>query len=240
MRYAVAGLALIACGRFDFDPPSHVSDAAGDAAGSNARVAPRFIQYQDGVQMPASTLSVSFGEAVMAGDLIVVVVAFNATPLVTLTALTDTTGDAFTVLPALLATASTASYIAYAFATASAAETVTATVSGQTRILEVRVHDYAGVDAAQPLDTYATATGSASGSDAITVSITTSNQNDLLFAYALSVTGGATVGTGFVPLSTVSGDVTEDRLAAQPGTYMATASTLDPPWSIEALALDGL
>jgi hypothetical protein len=240
VRYAVAGLALIACGRFDFDPPNHVGDAAGDAPGSAARIAPRFIQYQDGVQMPASTLSISFGEAVMSGDLIVVTVAFVATPLATLTALTDTTGDTFTVLPVLVATPTTASYVAYAFASSTATETVTTTLSAQATLLAVRVHDYAGVDPAQPVDMYATATGSASGSDAIAVPITTSNPNDLLFAYAISATGAATVGTDFVPLSTVSGDVTEDRLAAQPGTYMATASTLNPPWSIEALALDGM
>jgi len=231
---------LAACGRVRFDPLVATGDAPvpHDAPMpiDAPSVPPSFVQFNDGVATTSTTETVAFAQAVVPGDLIIVTVAYQMSPLGTLASLVDTNGETFTVLPQLIAEPDSASNVAYAFATASSTDAITATMSASGRVV-VRIHELAGVDAMQPIDAHVTNLGSAAGSDAIAASITTANPDELVFAYALSSNGTASVGTGFTPLSTTSGDVTEVRAFAQPGTYPVTATSSGTPWSLEALAL---
>ncbi|HEY3805467.1 MAG TPA: hypothetical protein VGL61_22820 [Kofleriaceae bacterium] len=238
MRYALVGLAVMACGRLGFnaEPGSGPADASRDAAidASGPPVAPQFVQYADTVNMLSDGLATSYTMDVTAGDLLVVCVGINGQLLVTLT---DATGDAFTTLGPLLQDGQ-AMYTAYAIAATSGPESVGVTFDGSA-YGALHLHEYADVDLVAPLDTNAANTGSSVGSDVIEVSLTTATANELLFVYAVSTDGAATAGTGFNPRSSIAADISEDRIEAAPGAYEATASNSGTPWEIQALAFRG-
>jgi hypothetical protein len=225
----LGALTLMGCGRIGFAP---IIDGSGD---SGTRSTPGFVQYNDG--MGATTAPpISYVAPVAAHDLLVVTVGFDTATRV-LTSVTDTTGDTFTILPELAADANQGRYVAYAIANTSAVETITPVVSGS-GIVIVRVHEYAGVDPTHPLDAFTTNTGSACGTDAMAVQITTAYDHELVFVYAASA-GVTSAGAGFTGHSTISDGVTEDRVEPSAGSQLATATCTTGPWTIEALALIG-
>lgn len=233
------GLTLVACGRFGFDPIAAGRDdakAGGDVdAGTDGRVrmAPIFIQVKDNA-VDAPSVAVAFDNNVTQGDLLVVALGTASQLLVSMT---DTTGDAFTILPPLMLEGSPI-YIGYGIAGMSADETVTADLAGSD-FAALRIHEYTRVDPTTPFDSYATNSGSAAGIDAITVELSTASANELAFAYAVSVSETASAGTGFNARSIVSMDVTEDQTEAQAGQHLVTATNAGSPWGIEALSFFG-
>jgi hypothetical protein len=239
VRSLVVGLALVACGRVDFNatrdgaPGDSAIDAPTDAA---PRVAPQFVQYADTTTGSAGAivLAVPYEMDVAAGDLLVVCAGVDDQSLVSLS---DTTGDSFTVLGPLIDN-NNVLYTAYAIAATSGPETVTVTFDGS-NYAALRVHEYADVDAAAPLDTNVSNTGTTVGSDVIDVSITTGTENELVFAYAVSTSGEATAGTGFNARSSAAADISEDRIEQDAGTYEVTANNSGTPWVIQALAFRG-
>ena len=231
VRQAVGALMLVACGRIGFAP---LSDGSG-GSDTGTHSPPAFVQFNDS-SGGAGTVAVDYVTPVTAQDLLVVTVGFN-TPTASLSSVTDTTGDTFTVLPKLM-DATDGRYVAYAMANTSAVETVTFVVTGAGAVIG-RVHEYTGVNPMHPLDTFATNTGTACGTDASTVQITTAYDHELVFAYAGSQ-GTASAGTGFMQHSTLSNGVTEDRVVPTAGAQTVTATCTSAPWTIEALALIGV
>jgi hypothetical protein len=237
VRQAVGALMLVACGRLGFAPVSDGPTTGGSDTGvadSGTHMAPAFVQFNDG-SVSAGTLSLAYTAPVTAQDLLVVAVGFNGSGG-TLTSLTDTTGDMFTVLPKV-ADSGAGRYVGYAIAGTSTAETVTAVVAG-TGFLVVRVHEYSGIDATHSIDTFATNTGTACGTDAATVQITTAYDHEMVFAYAASGTTSS-ASAGYASHSTLSTGVTEDRVEPTAGSQLVTASCTGAPWTMEALALIG-
>lgn len=232
MRFAAVGLALAACGRFGFDPDAAVADAR-NAIADATHVAPTFVQATD-LSQAGSAVSVTYANSVAAGDLLVVAVGTNTTAI---TAITDSSGDAFDLLPELVTSATSPMYVAFAIAQASGSDTITAEIDGSD-FAAVRIHEYANV-AAEPLDTYATNSGSNTGIDAISVDLTTAYDHELVFAYAISQSDTASAGTGFTARSIISGDVSEDAIEVDPGTHAITATDASSPWAIVALAFEG-
>jgi hypothetical protein len=232
VRFAAVGLALAACGRFGFDPDAAVADAR-NAIADATHVAPTFVQATD-LSQAGSAVSVTYANSVAAGDLLVVAVGTNTTAI---TAITDSSGDAFDLLPELVTSATSPMYVAFAIAQASGSDTITAEIDGSD-FAAVRIHEYANV-AAEPLDTYATNSGSNTGIDAISVDLTTAYDHELVFAYAISQSDTASAGTGFTARSIISGDVSEDAIEVDPGTHAITATDASSPWAIVALAFEG-
>ena len=241
MRYAAVGLTLVACGRFGFDPiAAGRADAARDVGvdgetDGHTRTAPIFVQADDS-SVTATSVAVAFENDVVAGDLLVV--AFG-TSMEVLASISDTTGDVFTMMPVLMTANISPMYVGYTIAGTSAPETVTAAVAGGSDFITLRVHEYASVDAATPVDTYVTNTGSSSGIDSIEVDIDTQSANELVFGYAVSQAMTASAGTGFNARSIISMDVTEDQTETMAGTHAVTATNSGSPWAIQVLALFG-
>lgn len=233
MRFAAVGLALVACGRLGFDPS--VDGRAGTAAVIDAavHVAPAFVQAT-ALGNAGSAVSVTYVDPVTAGDLLVVAVGTNTS---TITAITDTSGNAFDTLPDLVTPATSPIYVAYAIAQASGSDTITATVDGSDDTV-MRIHEYANV-ALEPLDTSAASSGSDTGIDSISVQLTTTYDHELVFAYAISQSDTASAGTGFTARSIISGDVSEDAIEVEPGVHAITATDASSPWAIIALAFQG-
>ena len=231
------GLALAACGRFDFTPAHDDAGSQADAtvAPDAKPLAPLFMQFGDNVNMSGASITASTPQPVTAGDLLLVTVDANTG---TLQSVSDTNASGFTMLPPLLASDMSHSYVAYAIATSSNAETVTVTLS-QVTYSSMRVHEYAHVDPSDPIDLYETNVGSAITTGAVDVPITTTRDAELLFGYAVALGGQANAGSGFQQLSTASGDISEDAPAATAGTYDVTALDSGSPWVIWAIALRG-
>jgi hypothetical protein len=235
VRFAAVGLALAACGRFGFDPDTAVvADARdGNAIADATHVAPAFVQATD-LSQSGSAVSVTYANSVTAGDLLVVAVGTNTSAI---TAIIDSNGDEFDMLPELVTPATSPMYVAFAIARMSGSDTITAAIDGSD-FAAVRIHEYTNV-AANPLDTYATSSGSDAGIDAISVELTTAYDHELVFAYAISENDTASAGTGFTARSIISGDVSEDAIEVAPGVHAITATDASSPWAIVALAFEG-
>jgi hypothetical protein len=215
---------LVACGRFGFDAAPLSGDAprSSDARITDATaIAPAFVQYAD----------------TTSGNLLVVAIGYELSPLPDLDTVADTSADAFTVLPPVESTAGFArEYVAYAIASSSGTTAVHVKLTSSASYLVLRVHEYTNVGT---VESYESNIGDATGSDAMTVAIATAVPNELVFAYAVSTAGQATAGTGFTPRSTTAGDTTEDRLEPGSGAQLVTASTNDTGWSLQAVSIRG-
>ena len=109
--------------------------------------------------------------------------------------------------------------------------TVTATLDSMADSLELYVHEYAGIDAVDPLDGAAANIG---GDTAMSSgSARLSHSGDLVFAFA--VDGQVMVGAGFTSRSTFNGNLTEDMISGAPGQYGATA-TANSFWAFQMAA----
>ena len=171
-------LTLGACGRLGFDPSEAITRDAANAgrdAGTDGRtrMVPTYVQAKDDSVFTTS-IAVAFDNDVVAGDLLVVAFGTGSELLVTMT---DTTGDAFDMLPVLTTANISPMYVGYTIAGTSAAETVTAQLTGSDDAT-LRIHEYASVNPTTPLDTSVTNTGSSAGVDAIEVETPTATANE--------------------------------------------------------------
>lgn len=231
---------VAACGRIGFDAGGIDAAGAGDDGG-DARIAaapPAFVQTAsssaDGQRMGSATL----GQNVTAGDLILVAVDVGPGTFA-LSSVTDNRGDAFTILGPFVGTGLD-EYVAYAYA-AGGQTTVTTTLDAAgTDFHAVRVHEYANVAPADPIEASATATGTTNVADgARSAPLTTTEPNELIFGVVTCGAAPATQGTMFQRRSQFDGDITEDMVAATPGAYQATGTCDGNAWNATGVALRG-
>ncbi len=141
-----------------------------------------------------ATVAVPFASAQQAGDMNVVVVGWNDTTA-TVQRVTDTQGNVYTLAAGPTVSAGVASQVMYYAPSVSAgANTVTVTFASSAKSPSLRVAEYAGIDAANPLDVVASAQGASALGD--TGSVTTTSSSSLLFG-ANFVQSGTTAGAGF-------------------------------------------
>lgn len=234
-----AVFALCTACRLGFDPRSAAPDTPAPDDAPAPPIAPTFVQHHADAGDAVDTLTTTFDGPVTAGDLLVVTVDFDPANNPQLSALTDSLGDTYEVLaPTGGPGTKDTQYIAYAVAVASGACTITSKLQiDSSSFFELRAHEYANVDAALPLDTFAGGTGDGSGTEAAsTPDIATGEPNELVFG--LIVDGLVTTGEGFTTRGTDFADITEDLVAVTPGTYRATASTTGP-WAASVAAFRG-
>ena len=123
----------------------------------------------------------------------------------------------------------------YARNVAGGANTVTATFGTTiTNFGDVYAHEYAGVDSVNPMDVTTGASGTASAMSS--GSATTTVAGDLLFGIGGSTATVTAAGAGWTTRSTLSGNRTQDRLAAAPGPYSATATQNGTAWVMQLIA----
>jgi hypothetical protein len=231
---ALCAWAVAGCGRISFDPASPAQTDGGIDAGLPRP--PVFVQHAANGTAATLTKAMPFPAPVTAGDLILVAIDYDlSTPQVA--GVSDSQGNTYTVLGPFDAPRSR-QYLAYALAQTSDVDTVTATLDAiPAQFLELRIHEYADVSPTDPFDAVASAGGTATGPDAAASPlIVTTSPNELVFG--LVIDGTVSAGTGFTLRSSEYGDVTEDRIAATPGSYAATA-TVTGIWNATVAAFRG-
>jgi len=172
-----------------------------------------------------SSIAVPFTNAQTAGDFIAVGVSWGSG--VSISSITDTKGNAYTLAvgPTTFSGAASAIYYAKNIAAAAAgANTVTVTFSAATGTPDLRVAEYSGVNTTSPLDVTAVSTGTSATSDS--GSATTTNANDLLIGINAVLSGTQSAGTGYTSrqISLYDGNILEDRIVSATGAYSATAT----------------
>ena len=188
---------------------------------------PTFKQFNStNPQSSPSSVTLPFVSAQTAGDLNVVVVGWNmATGHVQSVA--DTRGNtyALAVGPTVLAGTATQSiyYAANIAAAAAGANIVTVTFDQAVAFPDVRMAEYSGIAAVNPVDVVVAATGNTATSNSGTV--TTTNANDLLVGANIVQTLTTGPGTNFTQrvITSPDGDILEDRVVTAAGSYSATA-----------------
>ncbi len=190
-----------------------------------------FVQEKSNVFDPNNpnlgTVNVTFTNPATAGNLIVVVVGWSDTTS-TVAAVTDDGGNAYQV--AAGTTASTCcSQTIYFAKSIKAAQTVKVDFNQVAAAPDVRIREYSGLDATQPLDT-STGAPSSSGSPGATAdsgTVTTNNANDLIVGAGtissfFKLPGGA--GFGNVTITPHFSDIIEDKNVSVAGPNNATAT----------------
>ncbi len=213
------------------------------AASRPALAAPiAFVQSNSATPQSTSqaTVTVTYTAAQTLGNLNVVVVGWNDATA-TVSSVTDSRGNAYSLAAAPVVQSATASQAIYyaknILAAAAGANTVTVTFNVGARFPDIRIAEYSGSDTVNPLDVSVGAQ-STTTSTSNSGSVTTTSANDLLVGANLvqSTTTGA--GAGYTSRGiTGDGDILEDRVVTVTGSYNATAA-LDKvqPWIMQMVA----
>ncbi len=195
---------------------------------------PSHVQSQ-AKEITSGTLnSLPFSNSNTAGDLIVVHALWDNASAATLT---DTAGNTYaSAAPATRWNNNTwSSQVFYAKNVAGGANTVRATFATAIRSFGIiYVHEYSGIDTANPLDASAAAIGSAKAMSS--GSATTTNATDLIFGAGASSHTVTAAGSGFTTRLTDFGNRTEDKVVTAAGPQSATATQNSSAWVMHMVA----
>jgi glucose/arabinose dehydrogenase/PKD repeat protein len=194
---------------------------------------PAFRQSR-GVEIGSGTVaSVALTSANVAGNLIVVQVIWSNTGAVTMS---DTRGNAYVAAtPRTTWASGWSAQSFYAKNIAAGADTVRATFATSINSFGiVQVHEYTGIDKANPLDgaTIRTGTGTTMNSGPVT----TTNANDLLWAAGASAGTMNAAPSGWTQRLNTSGNRTMDRIVTSAGTYTVTPNHSGGSWVMQLVA----
>jgi IPT/TIG domain/Abnormal spindle-like microcephaly-assoc'd, ASPM-SPD-2-Hydin/Fibronectin type III domain len=177
-------------------------------------------------QASQTSVPVKFNAAQAAGDLNVVAVGWNDSTA-SVSAVTDTSGNTYTLAEgptSISGVASQSIYYAKNIAAAAAgANTVTVTFSTAAKYPDIRILEYNGADQVNPVDVTSASTGNSASSSS--GSVNTTNSLDLLFGADLVQTSTTGAGAGFTSrlLTSPDADIAEDSMVTATGSYAATA-----------------
>ena len=186
-----------------------------------------FVQVGSATPTTGSTVSAAYTQAQGGGDLNVVVVGWNDTTA-TVSSVTDTKGNVYQLAvgpTAITDNLSQSIYYAKNITGAAAgANTVTVKFSTTAQYPDIRIMEYSGLDANNPLDVVGGATGSNSTTDS--GAIATTNANDLLVGANTVSTSVSAAGSGYTKriITSPDGDLVEDRVVTAAGSYHGTAT----------------
>ena len=157
-----------------------------------------------------------------AGNLIVVSSGWNDN---TVTArISDTAGNTYATSVGPIANNSSSLVIAqiwYAKNINAGANTVTITYSGSVHA-DMEIHEYSGIDTAIPFDIATSATGNSSTVSPASNFANTSFTNELIFGYGYTDSNTLSAGTGFTNREFINGDLSEDKMVFNAGSYNTT------------------
>jgi chitodextrinase len=187
-------------------------------------------------QSSPTAVQLAFSNAQTAGNLNVIVVGWNNTTS-TVTSVVDSRGNAYALAVGPTVAQGMSQAIYYAKNIAAGANTVTVTFSAATAYPDIRIAEYSGLDATNPVDV--TAVGSGSGGTASTAAMTTTNAADLLVAGNMVTTYTSAAGAGYTlrQRTPTDGDILQDRAVTSTGSYTATATLTSPGgWIMQLVA----
>jgi len=171
-------------------------------------------------------VNVAYTAAQTAGNLNIVVVGWNDSTAA-VSSVTDTKGNIYTLVvgpTAVTGVVSQSIYYAKNIASAAAgANTVTVNFSPAALIPDIRILEYSGIDANNPLDVVSAGTGNNGTADS--GAATTTSANELLFGANTVFTGNAGAGPGYTVriITSPDSDLAEDQFVGPIGSYRATA-----------------
>jgi glucose/arabinose dehydrogenase/chitodextrinase len=194
---------------------------------------PAFVQARAREITSGTSNALAFTNPNTAGNLIVVYVVWSNNSTVTLT---DTLGNAYTPAQAVTKWAGNwSSQVFYAKNIAGGANTVTARFSSNINSFGiVYLHEYSGLDKANPLDVSRSANGTSAAMS--TGNATTNNANDLIFGGGASRAAVTAAGAGLTTRATDFGNRTMDRVVTTAGNYAVTATQDGNAWVLHLVA----
>src|ERR1700723_390005 len=179
-----------------------------------------------------STLSLAFSANTNAGDLILV--AFDYSTAATPSSVTDSQGNVFTAAGnQLTSPGSVRSRVYYAKNIKGGADTVTVKLTASSSWLELYLAEYSGLDLTNPIDAQASASGSAGAVSS--GNATTNYAGDVIYGFCIG-DSVCSAGFGLPGRSTFNGNLIEDEMAGNPGSYAATGSA-NSGWTMQMLVL---
>jgi glucose/arabinose dehydrogenase len=188
---------------------------------------PAFVQIRSTTpQTPQTTVSVAYTNPQPAGNTNIVAIGWNSTTE-TIQSVTDSAGNGNYQLAAPIARGaglSQAIYYAKNIKAAAAGNTVTVVFTSSVPYPDIRIAEYSGLDPTSPLD--ATTSSSGSSTTATSGNVTTTSAAELLFGAGMT-TGyfsGSTSGYTTRIITSIDGDIANDRSVTSVGTYNAGAT----------------
>ena len=183
-------------------------------------------------QTNSASVAVSYPVAQTLGHLNIVAVGWNDTTS-TVTGITDTRGNTYTLAIGPTSGTGLRQSIYYAKNIAAGSNTVTVTFNKAAIFVDVRVLEYSGLDTANPLDTAAGAAGS--GTTASSGTVTTTAANELIFGAGMTIAKFTGAGAGFTSriITSPDADIAEDRTVTATGNYSATAPNSRSNWVMQ-------
>src|SRR5262249_17667598 len=176
---------------------------------------------------PQTSVTVLYTSAQTSGNLNVVVVGWADTTA-TVTAVTDTKGNAYQLALGPTKQGSVASQSIYyaknIIGAGTAGNSVKVTFSVAAAYPDIRIAEYSGIDKTNPLDVAVGGSGNSATSNS--GSINTTNANDLLIGANDVSTSTRGPGTSYTQslLTVPDGDILQDRVVTVTGSYNATAT----------------
>ena len=190
-------------------------------------------------QASQTSVTVTYTAAQAAGDLNVVAVGWNDSTA-TVTNVADKSGNSYLLAAGPSIQSGVASQSIYyaknILPAAAGANVVTVTFSTAAAFPDIRILEYSGADANNPVDVTAASSGSSGTSSSGTA--TTTNATDLIFGANLVQTTTTGAGSGFTKrlLTSPDGDIAEDEMVTAIGSYGATATLSSGKWIMQMVA----
>jgi glucose/arabinose dehydrogenase/PKD repeat protein len=201
--------------------------------GLQTSVPPAFVQGGSRETRSGTTCSATFSQVNTAGNLIVAFVIWNNNGAATVS---DSNGNTYAAATARTAWGSGwSAQTFYAKNIKAGANTVTATFGTAISSFGiVYIHEYSGLDPANPLDVASSAVGTTAAMSS--GSVATTHANDLLFGAGASANSVTAVGAGYTARSQDFDNLTEDRNVTATGSYAATATQNANAWVMQLVA----
>ena len=183
-------------------------------------------------QTALASVPVTFNAQQTAGNLNIVVVGWNDTSS-TVSGVTDSRGNSYSQAGTMVTGTGIRQAIYYAKNIVGGSNTVTVAFNQAAAYVDVRILEYSGIDASNPLDVTAGAAGS--GTAASSGAATTTSANELIFGAGTTTNAFTVAGSGYTMriLTSPDKDMAEDQVAAAAGSVSATATGLSGAWIMQ-------
>ena len=198
----------------------------------------KFVQVMAATpQTPSMSVAVTYPGVQTGGNLNVVVVGWDDTTS-SVSAVTDSGGNAYVLAVGPVTGSGGRESIYYAKNIAGGSNTVTVTFDHAAVYVDVRVLEYSGLDTANPLDAGGTAQAAGTGTSANSGAATVASGNELLVGAGKTSGRFTAAGTGYSSriITSPDGDIAEDRIVSSGGSYNATAAVTSSNWVMQIVA----
>jgi IPT/TIG domain-containing protein len=193
-----------------------------------------FVQVKSAVANSGGSIAVTYPGAQTAGNLNVVAVMWGDSTS-TVSSVTDSKGNSYTLAVGPTRITGVTQSIYYAKNIVGGSNTVTVTFNQTAAFPNVNVLEYSGLSTTNPLDVFSSASGS--GTTANSGAATTTSANELIFGAGSTSNAFTAAGSGFSNRIINSfGDISEDQIVSNTGSYNATATLTSGTWVMQMVA----